>query len=80
MKVGLVVDYFILKIFNVKRYSLLKVKPHQDGSYLHTEPLKLTGVWIALEDCTLENGCLQFVPSSHKGYKYKFLLTLIDYS
>lgn len=25
------------------------------------------GVWIALEDATLENGCLWFMPGSHKG-------------
>lgn len=44
-----------------------EVKKHQDGSYLHVEPLKVTGVWIALEDCTVENGCLYFYPGSHKG-------------
>lgn len=44
-----------------------EVKKHQDGSYLHVEPLKVTGVWIALEDATLENGCLYFCPGSHKG-------------
>ncbi|XP_072015991.1 phytanoyl-CoA dioxygenase domain-containing protein 1-like isoform X2 [Amphiura filiformis] len=42
------------------------VTPHQDATFLHTDPLKLTGFWIALEDCTLKNGCLQFVPGSHK--------------
>lgn len=24
------------------------------------------GLWFALEDCTPENGCLSFVPGSHK--------------
>ena len=43
-----------------------EVKAHQDGSYLYVEPLKLTGVWIALEDGTLDNGCLSFIPGSHK--------------
>ncbi len=43
-----------------------KVTPHQDGSYLHTVPLKIIGVWIALEDCTVQNGCLQFIPGSQK--------------
>lgn len=42
------------------------VTPHQDASFLHTEPLgRLLGVWIALEDATLENGCLWFIPGSH---------------
>nr|XP_051694490.1 phytanoyl-CoA dioxygenase domain-containing protein 1 isoform X1 [Oryctolagus cuniculus] len=43
-----------------------EVTPHQDASFLHTEPLgRLLGVWIALEDATLENGCLWFIPGSH---------------
>lgn len=44
-----------------------EVKPHQDGSYLYTDPLKVAGVWIALEDSNLQNGCLQFVPGSQKS-------------
>ncbi len=43
------------------------VNPHQDGSYLHTDPLKVVGVWIALEDSTMQNGTLEFIPGSHKG-------------
>ena len=31
--------------------------------------LKVMGLWIALEDATEENGCLWFVPGSHKGNK-----------
>ncbi|RLN50036.1 hypothetical protein BBJ29_002761 [Phytophthora kernoviae] len=42
-----------------------EVKPHQDGSYLYTEPQSVIGFWWALEDCTLENGCLHGVPGSH---------------
>lgn len=43
-----------------------EVTIHQDGSYLHVTPLKVCGIWIALEDCTLENGCLSFIPGSNK--------------
>jgi len=43
-----------------------KVTPHQDGTFLFNEPLKIMGVWIALEDATIENGCLWFIPGSHK--------------
>ena len=32
--------------------------------------MKLMGCWIALEDATLENGCLWFIPGSHKGKKH----------
>lgn len=39
--------------------------PHQDASFLCTEPIHLAGCWIALDDATPENGCLQFIPGSH---------------
>lgn len=42
------------------------MKPHQDASYLYTEPRSLYGFWIALDDATEENGCLWFIPGSHK--------------
>ncbi|XP_078406156.1 phytanoyl-CoA dioxygenase domain-containing protein 1 [Cetorhinus maximus] len=43
-----------------------EVTPHQDASFLYTEPLgRITGFWIALEDATEENGCLWFIPGSH---------------
>ncbi|XP_042637388.1 phytanoyl-CoA dioxygenase domain-containing protein 1 [Orycteropus afer afer] len=43
-----------------------EVSPHQDATFLYTEPLgRVLGVWIALEDATLENGCLWFIPGSH---------------
>ena len=43
------------------------VRAHQDASYLYADPIKMVGFWIALEDATEENGCLQFIPGSHKG-------------
>lgn len=46
--------------------GLATVSPHQDASFLYTEPLgRVLGLWIALEDATLENGCLWFIPGSH---------------
>lgn len=39
---------------------------HQDSSFLYTEPLSAVGFWFALEDCTETNGCLWFIPGSHK--------------
>jgi ectoine hydroxylase-related dioxygenase (phytanoyl-CoA dioxygenase family) len=48
-------------------YALYTVAAHQDATFLHTEPVKLVGFWIALEDATLENGCLWFAPGSHKS-------------
>ncbi|NXH12050.1 PHYD1 protein, partial [Bucco capensis] len=43
-----------------------EVTPHQDATFLHTEPLgRILGFWFALEDATQENGCLWFIPGSH---------------
>lgn len=43
-----------------------EVSAHRDAEFLFTEPtIKLTGFWFALEDVTLENGCLWFIPGSH---------------
>ena len=39
---------------------------HQDSTYLLTEPLSCTALWIAIDDANEQNGCLQIIPSSHK--------------
>jgi len=41
--------------------------PHQDGTFLYSEPMTTLGFWWALDDATIENGCLWFIPGSHKG-------------
>ncbi|XP_059849745.1 phytanoyl-CoA dioxygenase domain-containing protein 1 isoform X1 [Hypanus sabinus] len=45
-----------------------EVTPHQDATFLYTEPLgSIVGFWIALDDATEENGCLWFIPGSHRA-------------
>jgi phytanoyl-CoA hydroxylase len=39
---------------------------HQDEFYIPTRDRSLTGVWIALEDATIDNGCLWMQPGSHQ--------------
>ena len=39
---------------------------HQDSTYIYTEPESCVGFWFALEDATVENGCMQFIPGAHK--------------
>ncbi|VBB76390.1 Putative Phytanoyl-CoA dioxygenase, peroxisomal precursor [Podospora comata] len=41
------------------------VPPHQDSTFLYTDPPSAVGFWYALEDATRENGCLSFLPGSH---------------
>ena len=51
-----------------------EVTCHQDGTFLFTEPLRVLGLWFALEDATIENGCLRAIPGGHKvGLKSRFL-------
>lgn len=50
------------------------VPPHQDSTFLYTSPVSATGLWIPLEDCTENNGCLYFYPGSHRC-KYLIFLT-----
>ncbi|KAI0455045.1 phytanoyl-CoA dioxygenase [Xylaria acuta] len=42
------------------------VPPHQDTTFLYTDPPSAVGFWYALEDATAENGCLSFLPGSHR--------------
>lgn len=45
-----------------------EVTAHQDASYLYMEPADtLVGFWIPLDDATVENGCLWFIPGSHRA-------------
>jgi phytanoyl-CoA hydroxylase len=38
---------------------------HQDEFFIPTRDRSLTAVWIALDDATVENGCLWVLPGSH---------------
>jgi ectoine hydroxylase-related dioxygenase (phytanoyl-CoA dioxygenase family) len=40
---------------------------HQDGHYWPIRPLANCTVWVALEESTVENGCLRVIPRSHSG-------------
>jgi phytanoyl-CoA hydroxylase len=47
---------------------------HQDSTFLYTEPDSVVGLWFALEDATIENGCLWAIPGVQQaGLKLRFL-------
>lgn len=51
-----------------------EVPPHQDASFLYTEPNSVIGLWVALEDADEENGCLWVLAGGHRGpLKNRFL-------
>tara|TARA_B100000686_G_C16711633_1_gene929510 strand:+ start:296 stop:1162 length:867 start_codon:yes stop_codon:yes gene_type:complete len=40
---------------------------HQDSTFLYTDPESVVGFWVALEDATIENGCMWACTGGHKG-------------
>ena len=57
-------DHAILK----PPYSNCATRWHQDKAYSHPErPNLQVSFWLPLQDVTLESGCLQFIPASHKA-------------
>jgi ectoine hydroxylase-related dioxygenase (phytanoyl-CoA dioxygenase family) len=40
---------------------------HQDEAFVPTRDRSLCTAWIALDPATIENGCLRFVPGSHRA-------------
>ncbi|MDO8178924.1 MAG: phytanoyl-CoA dioxygenase family protein [Undibacterium sp.] len=43
-----------------------EVRWHQDATYFDTAPVSVTTFWFALEDATLDNGCLWVEPGGHR--------------
>ena len=44
-----------------------EVNIHQDPTFLYTEPETCVGFWIALEDATVENGCMWAAAGGHSS-------------
>ncbi len=47
------------------------VEKHQDSTFIFTNPHSCVGFWVALEDATVDNGCLWGIPGSHREYVNK---------
>ena len=55
------------QIFSKPAYHGGIVAWHQDYSYwTRTQPMQHLSCWIGLDDSTRENGCLHYVPGSHR--------------
>jgi len=57
----------------VKPPFIGREKPwHQDNAYFSVEPLDaILGVWIALDDAAVENGCMHVIPGGHKDGAFR---------
>ena len=40
---------------------------HQDAAFIHTVPSSVVGLWTALEDAGVGNGCMWALPGGHKA-------------
>ena len=43
-----------------------EVNCHTDHTFLWTEPASVVGFWIAIDDATIENGCMWALPGGHR--------------
>ena len=66
--IGLV-DPLALQTMYIFKQPLIggEVGCHQDATFLYTDPMTVTGFWFAIEDATLDNGCLWAAPGGHRG-------------
>jgi phytanoyl-CoA hydroxylase len=56
-----------------------EVTCHQDSTFLYTEPMNIAGLWFALEDATVENGCLWAISGGHRrGLKSRWVRSSND--
>jgi len=43
----------------------LAVPWHQDANYWPLEPMNVITLWLAIDDSTVENGCMRVIPGTH---------------
>jgi phytanoyl-CoA hydroxylase len=60
-------DYLIIQSMYIFKHAKIGgvVDVHQDSTFLYTFPDSCIGFWFALEDATIENGCLWAKPGGH---------------
>lgn len=61
-------DYLLIQSMLIFKHARIGgvVDIHQDATFLYTEPASCTGFWFALEDATIDNGCLWAKPGGHQ--------------
>lgn len=61
-------NYLIVQSMLILKHAKIGgvVDVHQDSTFLYTEPGSCIGFWFALEDATIENGCLWAMPGGHR--------------
>jgi len=75
--IGFAESYLVQSMYIFKQPNIGgEVSCHQDSTFIYTEPTDIAGLWFALEDATIENGCLWGIPGGHKrGLKSRWVRT-----
>jgi hypothetical protein len=55
-----------------------RVSWHQDSSYWPLTPSKVVTVWLAIDDASVENACVRYIPGSHLLGHLTYTLTEND--
>ena len=78
--IGLENSYLLQSMYIFKQPNIGgEVTCHQDSTFLYTEPIDIAGLWFALEDASVENGCLWAIPGGHRhGLKSRWRRTQND--
>ena len=73
--IGFAQSYLVQSMYIFKQPNIGgEVTCHQDSTFIYTEPIDIAGLWFALEDATVENGCLWAIPGGHKrGLKSRWV-------
>ena len=73
--IGFGQSYLVQSMYIFKQPNIGgEVNCHQDSTFIYTEPTDIAGLWFALEDATIENGCLWAIPGGHKrGLKSRWV-------
>ncbi len=65
--IGLKVPLLLQSMYIFKQARIGgEVKCHTDHTYLWTEPQSVIGFWFAIDDATVENGCMWALPGGHR--------------
>lgn len=55
--------------------------PHQDGYYFHLHPCEAVTLWLALDTIDESNGCMRYVPGSHRqGMRHHAKTSVLGFS
>ena len=65
--IGPNIRYYTDQMFVKPAHHGSEVPWHHDSSYWRMAEPKLLSCWLAIDDVTIENGCVRFIPGTHEA-------------